>query len=437
MIFVDPRDRQPSDDLSLYRDLQNAPRRYERLAGDLDVDACIIGAGNTGLMTAKYLLEQGLSVAILERHRIGWGASGRCAGFLIPGFNRDVRVIADKFGLDVATTAYNATLIAMNEMQHRIVQEKIPCDYTPGTIIAACSSYGLNDLKDYTGFLSAHCGHDFPMHGREETAALMGTDAYEGMAIDNKGGRFSPLAYLTHLAGRIADAGGRVFEESPALAVEWDARGVLVKTPYGDVRAKKLILSGDAYQGWLVPQLRRKYILLRTSMLATSVLPHELYDRILPASMAVYEWKTTLNYYTKTQDGRLIFGGGDAALSRSETERNKHFRYLQKSMGKLFPELNESYVSHYWSGYISTNILQLPYIGSLDDRVFYAGGYAGHGIVPSHMAARCIADAIAGDGRMMDVMRKLDGGEVPGAGRFDNEMAKLGLAYYKFMDSLH
>lgn len=60
------------------------------LEGDLEVDVAIVGAGFTGLSTAFHLhkADPSLRIAILESEVVGYGASGRNAGFSMTKVNR-------------------------------------------------------------------------------------------------------------------------------------------------------------------------------------------------------------------------------------------------------------------------------------------------------------------------------------------------------------
>src|SRR5215475_12273904 len=78
-----------------------APAR-QRLTFDLDVDVCVVGAGLAGLTAAREIAKRGWSVAVLEANRIGWAASGRNTGFVLPGFSEDVEGMVERLGLDHA-----------------------------------------------------------------------------------------------------------------------------------------------------------------------------------------------------------------------------------------------------------------------------------------------------------------------------------------------
>ena len=57
--------------------------------GELRADVCVVGAGYTGLSTALHLAQKGLSVIVLEAHRVGFGASGRNGGQVGSGQRQD------------------------------------------------------------------------------------------------------------------------------------------------------------------------------------------------------------------------------------------------------------------------------------------------------------------------------------------------------------
>ena len=81
-----------------------------RLSLELDVDVCVIGGGLAGLTVALEVAKRGWSVAVLEARRVAWNASGRNAGFVLPGFPADPQELIDKVG-----PAHARTLWAMSE----------------------------------------------------------------------------------------------------------------------------------------------------------------------------------------------------------------------------------------------------------------------------------------------------------------------------------
>jgi glycine/D-amino acid oxidase-like deaminating enzyme len=54
----------------------------DRNRGSRPTSVIIVGAGIIGAATALYLAREGVAVTLVERHRPGWGASGRNAGYI-------------------------------------------------------------------------------------------------------------------------------------------------------------------------------------------------------------------------------------------------------------------------------------------------------------------------------------------------------------------
>jgi len=79
---------------------RGAPR--PALAGRVEAEACVVGAGLAGLTTALELARRGKSVVLLEGRRVAWGASGRNGGFVSNGFAEGMGNVAKRVGLPAA-----------------------------------------------------------------------------------------------------------------------------------------------------------------------------------------------------------------------------------------------------------------------------------------------------------------------------------------------
>jgi glycine/D-amino acid oxidase-like deaminating enzyme len=76
------------------------------LTADTQTDVAVIGAGIAGISTAFFTLrESDASVLLLERNRVGRGASGHNAGQLVSYFERPLGDLVDAYGFDLAIAA--------------------------------------------------------------------------------------------------------------------------------------------------------------------------------------------------------------------------------------------------------------------------------------------------------------------------------------------
>src|ERR671921_2588434 len=92
-------------------------------------DVAIIGGGYTGLSAARTLGRQGADVVLLEEHTVGWGASGRNGGFILPGFKPEMEELAQRLGPTRAGRMFQLTLQAIRGLEQIISEEGISCEF--------------------------------------------------------------------------------------------------------------------------------------------------------------------------------------------------------------------------------------------------------------------------------------------------------------------
>lgn len=408
----------------------------ESLTQNLSADVCIIGGGISGLVAARYLLDKGATVALLESHHIGWGASGRNSGQLIPGFNRDVRDLADIFGEAPVLAAYQGTLESLAAIKEDIKHMPHHCHFKSGIVMAAPSVKALKNLERYRNYLHNKLNRDMLLSAAEETAALVGSQNYYGGLIDEDGGHFCSRSYLQNLTAECLEKGLMLFENSTVANLTRQGDHIQARTLTGSISCDKMIVATNAY-GELLPTQRKHVLRLNAIMVATAPLPASLQSQVLPHDHAVFEWKHLLNYYRKTFDGRLVFGAADNASNLTEEQLSKAFKEARQRMLGVFPQLKDVPVTHGWYGRISVSHPEMIDVGQAYENVFYLQGDAGHGLLPFHMSATAIAKAISGHPQMFNLLQSMQADPIPGAGRFDDLYARLGSLYFRMVDAFN
>ena len=114
------------------------------LEGAHKVDLCVIGGGFTGLSAALAASEAGMSVILLEGERIGFGASGRNGGQLIPGLRWPMRDLAATFGMERARALFGVALAALQTAPHDILLNDV--EGGPQAIAHVLAAAGFDDL---------------------------------------------------------------------------------------------------------------------------------------------------------------------------------------------------------------------------------------------------------------------------------------------------
>ena len=119
-----------------------APARVA-LEDSIECDVCVVGGGIAGCSTALHLAERGYRVALLERHRVGWGASGRNGGQALPGTGVAQQELERLIGPADARAVWDVTVAGL-ELARRLI-EKYP------DMALILTSSGAEDLSGLTG----------------------------------------------------------------------------------------------------------------------------------------------------------------------------------------------------------------------------------------------------------------------------------------------
>lgn len=379
------------------------------LDGSTEVDVAILGAGYSGLWTAYYLLrhEPSLRVLVVEREIAGFGASGRNGAWCPPDLNISMARLERLHGFDAARRTQQATYDAVDEVGRVAAEEGLDVGFHKGgSLIVARGTYGLptleEELREYARF---GFGDRYELL---DAAAVADRVRIEGAL----GGLFSPTAAVVHpgrlvrgLAGLVERRGGRIVEGTAVTG--WrgrDASGrATLETPRGDVRATNVLLTGEAYLTEL-PRLHRSLIPLWSLIVLTEPLSDAQWAEIgWNGREVVASTRLTVDYLSRTEDGRILFGGRGAPYRFGSPIRDEYDRHdptherLRRHARAWFPALRGVRFTHAWGGPLGMprdwhpTIAHDPATG-----VGTARGYIGHGVSTTNLAGRVLADLVLG-----------------------------------------
>ena len=417
---------------SYYAATANDHTEYPALQEDITVDVCVVGGGFSGVATALTLAERGLSVALLEANKIGWGASGRNGGQLLAGWSGESALIkqvgedAEKF---LWRTRYRGNDIA----EERMEKYQIQCDYVKGAVTAAVNASQMKMLqKEYVDCVENGYRDEMQMVGADGIRDYVGTDKYVGGLIDNRGGHLHPLNLCLGEARAAHSLGVKIFEKSPVTGIQHGPIATVI-TDGGKVKAKFVVLAGNAYHKLERKKLHGYMLPTETYVIATEQLDADLAAEILPKNSAVCDANIVLDYYRLSSENRLIFGGGCNYLNVSNMDPEKE---LLPRLHALFPQLSDVKIGYSWSGVMGIPLNRVPMIGRIADNAFYVQGYSGHGVNCSHIAGELLADAIELRDQDIKLFEQVSHFHIPAADYIGNPMLALGMLYYRMKDSL-
>lgn len=411
--------------------LQNPPQ-YPSLQEKTDADVCVIGGGFSGVSTALNLAEKGYRVVLLEAARIGWGASGRNGGQVIGGFSMDAEALAGRVSADEIRQVQAMGEEAVDIIRDRVARHEIDCDLTWGYCDVALKPRHLQAFRyRYEKNQALDKPHAMRLLERDELQGLIRSPRYLGGLLDENYGHLNPLKLCIGEAQAAAAAGVRIFEQSRAENITYGQRP-RVRTAAGEVQADFLVICGDAYLGDTVPELSSRNLPAASFVIATEPLG-ERAQTVMTRNLAVCDQRWALDYFRLSADGRLLFGGACNYTGLAPADITAA---MQTAMLRVFPQLSDVNIDFTWGGQIGISMNRVPQVGRLDNNVYFAQGYSGHGVAPTHVMGKIIAEAIAGQAERLDIFAAISHRPFPGGKLLRQPIYALGMMYYRLLDAL-
>jgi glycine/D-amino acid oxidase-like deaminating enzyme len=376
------------------------PAHRSPLPGDRDADVCIVGAGYTGLWTAYYLkrADPSLRIVVLESRFAGFGASGRNGGWLsglVPG---DRNRMAQQYGRD--------RVLAWQQALNEAVDE----------VIAVAAAEGIDAGAVKGGLLEIARN---PAQAARLTAALdeerrwqvdgiteiTKTEVAERIQLDGvvtayhnpHCARIQPARLARGLAEAVERLGVQIFEQSPVTAIE---RGRAV-TPLGTVRAATVLRATEGFTSGL-PGLKRRWLPMNSSMIATDPIPQHIWDSIgWRGCETLGDTAHGFFYAQRTVDDRIAIGGRSVPYryaSRTDVDGRvpeRTITHLTATLHAILPQTRAVPIAHGWCGVLAVPRDWEASVGL--DRATglgWAGGYVGHGVTATNLAGRTLADLV-------------------------------------------
>ena len=372
-----------------------APLQIETypLEEDISTEVVIIGGGYTGLSTALHLGPD-ICPVVLESNDIGYGASGRNNGLVIPTLSKaDPEEIIRTYGKEkgeqtIALIRDSASLVFDLIRKHNMEKTGeqngwIQPAHSPGRmklVEKRVKEWGDRGLK-------------VDLLEREQLEKITGSKAWFGGWIAHEGGTVHPMAYVRGLAKAASSLGAKIYTNSPALSLICDNDHWIVKTENGSVKASRIVLATNAYTDDLWPRLRRTFVPVKTWQMATKPLSDNVRKTVLPGRHGLSDTRGDLEFARYDWDGRLVSGASLIFDFNSEERLKEH---VGKRLQKNFPQIGEVEWEFIWNGFLSMTTDYLPRLHVLAPGVFTWLGCNGRGVALSTAMGAVLADLVRG-----------------------------------------
>jgi glycine/D-amino acid oxidase-like deaminating enzyme len=367
------------------------------LEGDAQADVIVIGGGFTGLSTALHLREAGVDVAVVEAMEPGWGASGRNNGQVIPTLSRpDPEDIIARHGAVgerfVALLRDSASILFGVARRYQIQAEQeqtgwVQPVHSPGRIRIA-----ERRVRQWSKF-----GAPVEILSRDQTRAMLGSDAWYGGFWNRSGGHINPLALSRGLARAVLERGGHIYARSPAIGFERRNNRWLVRTTRGQISGRALIVATNAYTGefskQLSPGIAHEVMPVLSWQMATQPLSESARQTVIPGRRAMSDTHGELYFARYDARNRLVTGGAVIGPG-NKPERLK--LAVAKRLQWLWPQIGPVHFDHVWNGYVGMTTDFLPRIHRLGPDAYGWTGCNGRAVALSIALGDQFAKAVRG-----------------------------------------
>jgi glycine/D-amino acid oxidase-like deaminating enzyme len=369
------------------------PPPTQRLEDGRRIAVAVIGAGFTGLSAALHLAEAGIDVVVLEAKEIGWGASGRAFGQVVPYLKPGHEAVLRHYGPQRGQRIVDAVAAGPDLVFDLIERHGIACwAMRSGLIFAAHSPAGRRDLERRTQYWQKR-GAPVEMLEGARCAETIGSSLYPAASLDRRGGNINPFAYARGLAHAAARAGAALYTQTRVRAlVRRDGRWA-IDAGGGELTADSVVIATNAYTGDLWPGLREGIFPMRGHGFVTEPLSDNLRRTILPELQSLTDTRLLYSGVRMLPDGRLHASAHGPSFG---SEPRADWRRVDARIRRLFPQLGTVRWQQAWTGWVAMTSEHFPRLHELAPGLYASLGYNGRGIAAATIMGRDLATLVHG-----------------------------------------
>jgi glycine/D-amino acid oxidase-like deaminating enzyme len=414
---------------------QKAPDTQPLAPDEHRADLVIVGGGFGGLSAALHAAEKGVNVILLEASEIGWGASGRNNGQVIPCLTRaDPDIMVQEFGPAKGEALVAVLRDSASTVFELIRKHGIECEAVQNGWLQPAHRRSRLAVSRSRHEQWLRRGAPVELLDQDQVAAITGSRYWFGGWQNPTGGHINPLGFARGLARAAIAAGARIHTRSAVTHLKRQGDGWKISTAIGVIRSPRVILATQGYTEFftpgLWPGLAQSVVPARSYQMATQILPPEIRATILPQDHAMSDTHGDLHFARFDAKGRLVTGGSliipfgfDARLRRRIGAR----------LHKLFPQLDalgQVRFDHVWHGNFAATPDKLPRFHRLDEGLYSWMGCNGRGVALATALGPILVEAALG----ADVPLPLEQPRPITAHALVKRLAITAMLYYRWRD---
>jgi glycine/D-amino acid oxidase-like deaminating enzyme len=326
----------------------------------------------------------------------------------LTGLKPAMQTVIKKYGRELAKELFQCSLDSVDIVERIVKEENIDCGFArTGHLLTANKPKHYEALKNEVDFMEKEFNHSVRLVAPKDLRSEIGTDMYHGALVDEVSGGLNPAQYVAGLADAAARAGAMLCARARVATVRAASSGgtpvrdgkierrekrFAIQTDRGSLEAESVLVATSGYTGGVTKKLQKKIIPIGSFIIATERLSDELVHELSPNNRMIFDYKHFLNYF-RLWDNRMIFGGRAAFFPENENTIAQSGEILRREMIQVYPQLKDVKVEYVWGGTLDFAFDQMTHVGE-EDGIYYALGYAGHGVAMATYLGATVADAI-------------------------------------------
>lgn len=355
--------------------------RPDRLTSGLpaETDYLIVGSGLTGLTAALRLSTSDDTVTVIEAGEIAGGASSINGGMVSPDVKAGIRRVFEIHGPEIGREMWDSTVRSVALVRDLATRPGVEAlVHDSGLAALGRGKRQLSGFKATVSWYRENLGVDWKVLAGDDVGQVVGGEHFDAALFEPEGFGVHPARLAFGVAGEVVKSGALIVDGCEAISIASTKTGHRVTTTKGTVDAGTVILATNGYTtNRPIERMSRLVVPVGSYIIVTEPIGAERAEEVFPGGVMTYTRRRLLNYMRRTHDDRILLGGRRSlhpGLDLDESAAD-----LRRALVTYWPQLEDVAISHVWGGKLGIPFDLIPHIGRVDG-VWYAMGYAGHGV---------------------------------------------------------
>jgi len=361
-----------------------------------DVDVVVIGGGIAGTAAAYHLAERGVKTLLVERDRIGSGATAAAVGVLSPPMRQPFHETVHFRGEDTARRIWTFALRSVAGLGELLTSRgdapAAALDLSGGYLLA--EAHTLHEVEASHRALE-RAGLPVEWLTSEQVRDLTHGRCFHGGYRIEGGGGVDARAAAVSLAGAARDAGATVLEGVAVSATRRSDGSIVCETGSGEVKAGMVVYATHVESRRFSAFAGDEIVPIRGQGMVVG-------GKGRPPFRGAFATHWKLNVWRSDPEGRAVLGGWrhdawDRSYWKLKPQVDEHLQSdILGWFERSFPERAPITVERRWSGIFGWTADYLPLVGPLPGRVgeLVISGFSGGGLPFAFESGRLIASIV-------------------------------------------